>query len=55
MLEFHENEAATMTGSAVQVRKKIYATSVGRWKHYEKQLQPVARILEQAGIDPYTP
>lgn len=54
-LEFHENTAATMTGSAVQVRKQVYASSVGRWRDYEKQLEPVARKLEAAGIDPYSP
>jgi hypothetical protein len=54
-LEFHESEAATMTGSAVQVRRKIYSSSVGRWRDYETQLKPLADALEAAGIDPYTP
>lgn len=54
-LAFHESEAATMTGSAAQVRKKIYASSVGRWRDYEEQLKPLADKLEAAGIDPYTP
>jgi tetratricopeptide (TPR) repeat protein len=54
-LQFHENVAAAMTGSAVQVRKKIYSSSVGRWRDYEKQLKPLAEALEAGGIDPYTP
>ncbi len=54
-LEFHDSEAATMTGSAAQVRKQIYASSVGRWRDYEEQLKPLAEKLEAAGIDPYTP
>ena len=54
-LNFHENEAAAMTGSAVQVRQKIYSSSVGRWRDYEAQLKPVADALEAAGIDPYQP
>jgi tetratricopeptide (TPR) repeat protein len=54
-LEFHENKAAAMTGSAVQVRKKIYSSSVGRWRDYETQLQPLANALEAAGIDPVAP
>ncbi len=54
-LEFHENTAAAMTGSAVQVRQKIYASSVGRWRDYEAQLKPLADALEVAGIDPYQP
>jgi tetratricopeptide (TPR) repeat protein len=54
-LQFHENEAAAMTGSAVQVRKRIYSSSVGRWRDYEKQLKPLAETLEAGGIDPYSP
>ena len=54
-LEFHENEAAAMTGSAVQVRKKIYSSSVRRWRDYEAQLKPLADALEAAGVDPFTP
>ena len=54
-IEFHRNEAAAMTGSAAQVRQKVYSSSVGRWKNYEEQLQPVVKALERAGIDPYTP
>lgn len=54
-LEFHENTAAAMTGSAVQVRQKIYASSVGRWRDYEAQLKPLADALEAAGIDPFQP
>lgn len=54
-LEFHENQAAAMTGSAVQVRRKIYSSSVGRWRDYEDQLKPLADNLEAAGIDPYVP
>lgn len=54
-LSFHESEAATMTGSAVQVRQPVYSSSVGRWRDYERQLQNVAAILTSADIDPYNP
>ena len=54
-LDFHENEATAMTGSAVQVRQKIYSSSVGRWRDYEAQLKPLADALEAAEIDPYQP
>jgi tetratricopeptide (TPR) repeat protein len=54
-LEFHKNEAAAMTGSAAQVRKKIYSSSVGRWKDYEEELKYIAFALETAGFDPYKP
>jgi hypothetical protein len=54
-LSFHENEAATLTGSAVEVRQQIYTSSVGRWRHYEIQLSRVAETLQAADIDPYRP
>jgi hypothetical protein len=54
-LKFHENSAPSFTGSAAQVRQGIYATSVGRWRHYETQLRGVADTLQSAGIDPCRP
>jgi hypothetical protein len=54
-LQFYKNQTAAMTGSAAQVRKKIYASSVGRWKAYEEQLKYVTFALETAGFDPYEP
>ena len=55
VLDFHKSETATMTGSAVQVRQKLYSSSVGRWKSYEEQLQPLANRLAAADLDPYSP
>jgi tetratricopeptide (TPR) repeat protein len=49
-LEFDKNEAATATASSVQVREKIHSRSIRRWKHFEKELQPLRDILEGAGI-----
>jgi hypothetical protein len=35
------------TASAVQVRSPLYASSVGRWKHYERELAGLfARLAE---------
>lgn len=50
-LEFHRQSSGTATGSASQVNQPIYAGSVGRWQHYETELQPVRDILEAKGID----
>ena len=50
-LEFHTNKSASNTASTVQIREKIHARSVGRWKQFEEQLQPLNRYLEAAGID----
>jgi tetratricopeptide (TPR) repeat protein len=49
-LEFEKNPTASATASSVQVREKIHARSVNRWKHFEKELQPLRQMLESAGI-----
>ena len=49
-LRFHENEDASTTASALQVRQPIYAHSVGRWRNYAKHLEPLRARLEAAGI-----
>jgi len=49
-LSFHEREGAVATASAVQVREKPHTRSVGRWRRYEKELQPMRRSLVAAGI-----
>jgi len=49
-LAFEENAAPVATASAVQVREGLYSRAVGRWKRYERQLEPARRILEDAGI-----
>lgn len=49
-LDFEQNTTATFTASAVQVREKIHARSVNRWKNFAKQLQPLRESLETAGI-----
>ena len=49
-LEFQENAAAVATASAVQVRSKLYATSIGRWRRYARHLAPLRAELSAAGI-----
>jgi tetratricopeptide (TPR) repeat protein len=46
-LQFHTSTAAVSTASAVQVRRPIYSSSVGKWRHYEEQLQPLRQALER--------
>ena len=41
VLEFHKTERSVPTASHWQVRQKIYSSSVGRWKHYEKFIGPL--------------
>lgn len=49
-LEFHKSETAASTASAVQVRRPVYTSSVGKWRHYESQLAPLAEFLESHGV-----
>jgi tetratricopeptide (TPR) repeat protein len=44
-LRFHESDRPIRTASILQVRKPIYRTAVGRWKRYEKHLQPLLDAL----------
>lgn len=48
-LEFHRTERPVLTASTWQVRQPIYATSVGRARHYARQLAPLSAVLRRAG------
>ena len=43
---FYNNNRPVMTASNVQVRQPIYKSSIGKWKHYEKQLAPLIEALD---------
>jgi tetratricopeptide (TPR) repeat protein len=45
-LSFHETQRPVQTASVVQVRKPIYAGSVGRWRFYGERLKPLLDALE---------
>jgi tetratricopeptide (TPR) repeat protein len=45
-LAFYETERAVCTASAAQVRRPLYATSVGRWRAYQSSLQPLLQALD---------
>ena len=47
-LRFHESSRAVRTASLAQVRRPLYADSVGRWKLYEKELAPLKAALEES-------
>ena len=49
-LEFHSRAGGVTTASAAQVRRPISAESVGKWRHYARQLEPLARYLEDNGV-----
>lgn len=50
VLDFHKSKAPVATASAAQVRQPIYKSSVGKWRHYERELAPLKAILNNAGI-----
>jgi hypothetical protein len=45
---FHDTARSRLirTPSAAQVRQPLYASSVARWRRYERQLEPVRPVLE---------
>ncbi len=44
-LNFHQSKRQVATASYDQVRRPLYKSSVARWKHYARHLEPVSRIL----------
>ncbi|MGA9855247.1 MAG: sulfotransferase [Gammaproteobacteria bacterium] len=44
-LRFHEHRRIVKTASLAQVRQPIYASSVGRWRHYTHYLEPLRQAL----------
>lgn len=47
---FHLNPTPAATASAAQVREPMNSRSVGSWHRYERQLEPLMRTLQQAGV-----
>lgn len=44
-LQFHRNSRPVATASRSQVRRPIFKSSVGRWRHYEQWLAPLQEAL----------
>jgi len=47
-LEYHTAERAVITASFWQVRQRLYKTSVGRWRRYEKFIGPLRGLRDLA-------
>jgi Sulfotransferase family len=45
VMRFHESRAPSATASAVQVRRPVYASSVGKWRHHAERLIPLRERL----------
>ncbi|HEY6644741.1 tetratricopeptide repeat-containing sulfotransferase family protein [Povalibacter sp.] len=50
VLEFHRSSKASTTASAAQVRRPIYRSSIHKWRHFARELQPVLQRLAAAGL-----
>lgn len=49
-LQFHRQREAVTTASAVQVREPAHTRSIGRWRRYRQQLQPLREALADSGV-----
>jgi tetratricopeptide (TPR) repeat protein len=47
-LDFHRTERVVITASKWQVRQRLNAASVGRWRNYERHLAPLRHLLDGA-------
>ncbi len=48
--EVEKNAAVSYSASAAQVRRPIYRSSMGRWRHYRAQLEPLVEALRREGL-----
>jgi hypothetical protein len=46
-MDFHRTERPVVTVSYWQVRQPLYQSSVGRWRNYEKHLDPLFSTLSR--------
>ena len=44
-LEFHKTKRYVLTSSALQVKEKLYTSSVDRWKGYERNLEDLKKLV----------
>jgi tetratricopeptide (TPR) repeat protein len=50
VLDFHRQEGASMTASAIQVRQPMYTDSIESWRRAEARFAPLKARFEAAGI-----
>jgi len=49
-LAFHQNPRVVTSASRDQVRRPIYSTSIGRWKHYQKHIPELLGLIVPTGF-----
>lgn len=50
-IHIQNNAAVSLTASAAQVRRPIYGSSSGRWRHYRRNLTPLITALRERGVE----
>jgi tetratricopeptide (TPR) repeat protein len=48
-IDIQSNQSVSLTASAAQVRRPIYGSSSGRWRHYRAHLAPLIDALRRHG------
>jgi tetratricopeptide (TPR) repeat protein len=49
-IEVDKSATVSLTASAAQIRRPIYGSSSGRWRHYRDQLEPLKQALIHRGV-----
>jgi hypothetical protein len=49
-VEIQNNQSVSLTASAAQVRRPIYGSSSGRWRHYHRHLNRLIATLRSNGV-----
>ena len=49
-IDIQRNTSVSLTASASQVRRPIYGSSSGRWRHYRSHLEPLMVALREHGV-----
>jgi tetratricopeptide (TPR) repeat protein len=51
-VDIQNNKSVSLTASAAQVRRPIYGSSSGRWRHYQRHLEVLIATLRRHGVAP---
>lgn len=49
-VDIRNNGAVSLTASAAQIRRPIFGSSSGRWRHYRRHLAPLIGALRRHGV-----
>jgi hypothetical protein len=49
-IDIQRNASVSLTASASQVRRPIYGSSSGRWRHYRSHLEPLMVTLRDYAV-----